>query len=82
MKVLVTGAAGFIGSHLTRRIAGEGNSVWAVTSPGESTDRLSDILTRVSVMPVDLREARAVQELVSTVRPDCAVHLAWYVTTS
>jgi len=81
MRVLVTGAAGFIGSHLTRRIAGEGNSVWAVTSPGESTDRLSDILNRVSVMAVDLRDARAVQELVSTVRPDCAVHLAWYVTT-
>jgi len=81
MKVLVTGAAGFIGSHLTRRIAGEGHSVWAVTSPGESTHRLSDILDRVSVLPVDLRDARAVQELVSPFRPDCAVHLAWYVAT-
>ncbi len=81
MKVLVTGAAGFIGSHLTRRIASEGHSVCAAISPGESTDRLSDILDRVSVMPVDLRDARAVQELASTVRPDCAVHLAWYVAT-
>jgi len=82
MKVLVTGAAGFIGSHLTRRIAREGNSVWAVTSPGESTARLADVLDGVSVMPVDLRDARGVQDLVSAARPDCAVHLAWYVTTS
>ena len=80
MKVLVTGAAGFIGSHLTRRIACEGDSVWAVTSPGEPTDRLADILERVSIRPADLRDRRAVQDLVSTVRPDCAVHLAWYVT--
>jgi nucleoside-diphosphate-sugar epimerase len=80
MRVLVTGAAGFIGSHLTRRIACEGDSVWAVTSPGENTDRLADILDRVSVMPVELRDARAVQDLASALRPDCAVHLAWYLT--
>ena len=77
----MTGAAGFIGSHLTRRIACEGDSVWAVTSPGENTDRLSDVLDRVSVMPVDLRDARAVEDLASAVRPDCAVHLAWYLTS-
>jgi nucleoside-diphosphate-sugar epimerase len=81
MKVLVTGAAGFIGSHFTRRIMHEGDSVFAVTSPGESTERLSGILDRVSVMPVDLRDARGVQDLVSAVDPDCAVHLAWYVAT-
>jgi len=80
MRVLVTGAGGFIGSHLTRRIACEGDSVWAVTSPGESTGRLADVLDRVSVLAADLRDARAVQDVVCAVRPDCAVHLAWYLT--
>jgi nucleoside-diphosphate-sugar epimerase len=78
MRVLVTGAAGFIGSHLTRRIVQEGHTVWAAILPGESTERLADVLDRLSVVAVDLREAHAVQELVSAARPECAIHLAWY----
>jgi nucleoside-diphosphate-sugar epimerase len=78
MRVLVTGAAGFIGSHLTRRIVQEGHTVWAAILPGESTERLADVLDRLSVVAVDLREAHAVRELVSAARPECAIHLAWY----
>src|SRR5690348_16309261 len=78
MKVLVTGASGFIGSQVTRRIVHEGHDVWAMTIPGESTTRLKDILDRVTVAPVDLRESRRVRELVDGVRPDCTIHLAWY----
>jgi nucleoside-diphosphate-sugar epimerase len=78
MRVLVTGAGGFIGARVTRRIVERGHTVWAAVLPGESTERLADLLGRVSVIAVDLREAHAVQELVSTARPECAIHLAWY----
>ncbi|MGD0693675.1 MAG: NAD(P)-dependent oxidoreductase [Terriglobia bacterium] len=78
MRVLVTGAAGFIGSHVTRRVVQEGHEVWAAILPGESTDRLTDVLDRLSVVAVDLRDGQAVRELVSAARPECAIHLAWY----
>lgn len=78
MRVLVTGAAGFIGSHLTRRVVQEGHEVWAAILPGESADRLTDVLDRLSVVAADLRDAHAVRELVSAARPECAIHLAWY----
>ncbi|MBI4165285.1 MAG: NAD(P)-dependent oxidoreductase [Acidobacteria bacterium] len=78
MRVLVTGAAGFVGSHVTRQIVQEGHEVTAVILPGESTQRLADITNRLSVIPLDLREGGAVSELVGTTRPECAMHMAWY----
>jgi nucleoside-diphosphate-sugar epimerase len=82
MRVLVTGAAGFIGSHVIRHIVQEGHSVWAVVSREQSTERLADILSRVSPISLDLRDTKAVRELVSQIRPDCAIHLAWYAAPS
>jgi len=40
MQVLVTGAAGFIGSHLVDVILERGDFVRALVRPGEATDRL------------------------------------------
>jgi nucleoside-diphosphate-sugar epimerase len=78
MRVLVTGAAGFIGSHVTRRVVHEGHEVSAVILPGESTERLTDVLDRLSISALDLSEVAAVREFLSKMRPDCAIHLAWY----
>jgi UDP-glucuronate decarboxylase len=78
MRVLVTGAAGFIGSHVTRRIVEDGHAVWAAIRPSESADRLAHVRERLTVVELDLRDASAMQNLVFAARPDCAIHLAWY----
>ena len=78
MRILVTGAAGFIGSQVVRHIVREGHSVCALVRPGSSVDLLADVLDRLSVMSVDLNNGRVVQEVISTAQPECAVHLAWY----
>lgn len=78
MRVLVTGATGFIGSHVARRIVREGHTVWATVSQEQSTERLADVLSRVSLAPLDLRDPKAVHKLVALARPECAIHLAWY----
>jgi nucleoside-diphosphate-sugar epimerase len=81
MKVLVTGAGGFIGSQVVRRVLQEGHSVIAVLRPGESSERLSDCLASVSLLHCDLSDGDAVRSLAARTRPEKALHLAWYVET-
>lgn len=78
MRILVTGAAGFIGSHVARTLIQEGNTVYAVVREGTRKERLMDIIDRIHVVPVDLRDAAVVRSLISDIRPECAIHMAWY----
>jgi nucleoside-diphosphate-sugar epimerase len=43
MKVLVTGATGFVGSHLAQTLAAAGHSVRALVRPSKRTRRLADV---------------------------------------
>lgn len=81
MRVLITGAGGFIGSQVVRQVLREGHAVAAVLRPGEPSERLSDCLDSVSLFRCDLLEGGAVRRLVAETRPEKALHLAWYVKT-
>jgi UDP-glucose 4-epimerase len=74
-RVLLTGATGFIGGHVLRRLVGAGAEVHAVsrTPPPAQADARQWWAT-------DLSEAVAVDQLVAAVRPEVLVHLASSVT--
>jgi UDP-glucose 4-epimerase len=77
-RVLVTGGTGFIGSHLTRRLVAEGAEIHAITTRVSATYpwRLLDVREGISLYPVDLTDAGAVEALVAQVRPTHVFHLA------
>ena len=77
MRFLITGAAGFIGSQVTRILVREGHDVYCVIRESSSKARLRDIINDFSVLPVDLRDETALRAAVSDVRPECAIHVAW-----
>lgn len=74
MRVLITGAAGFVGRHLaTHLFADGGHEVWGLT---RARRMIKGIDPRVRLVIADLREAEPVAAAVSQVRPDAVYHLA------
>ncbi len=84
MKSIVTGGAGFIGSHLVDRLLADGGEVIVVDSFDEFYDRASkeSNLTqarrnpRFRLVELDIRDAARAMALVDETRPDAIVHLA------
>ena len=77
-KILVTGAAGFIGSHLTRRLIEDGFQVAITQRKDSSAWRIRDILDNVTVCTVDLKNTQDIQAAVGQFKPDVIFHLAAY----
>ncbi len=57
MKILVTGGAGFIGSHIVRALVEGGDRVWVIDdySTGRA-ENLDDIRSRITVVEGDIRD--------------------------
>lgn len=83
MRVLVTGGAGFIGSHLSAGLAGQGHEVVAVDalldnySVSLKRARVSELLgDRVDFRELDLGDGDEVASLFEDIEPEVVVHLA------
>lgn len=77
MTILVSGASGFVGGALVRRLAGEGNEVHLLLRSGSSRKRLEG-LAGLTIHEADLRDAERVAAVVAEVRPRIIYHSAVY----
>jgi len=77
MRVLVTGAAGFLGSHLSHALVVRGFETIGLIRPGSDTWRLADVRERLPVVEVDLNDGVAAGRVVRDAAPDVVCDLAW-----
>lgn len=76
MKVLITGIAGFAGSHLAELALAEGAEVFGTVLPGSSEDNLAGIRGKIETPACDLTTPGAAARVLREVRPDRVFHLA------
>jgi UDP-glucuronate 4-epimerase len=82
MRILVTGGAGFIGSHLVEKLLGAGHEVVVLDDFNDFYDpqikhaNIAGFAKDVTVCHVDLRENDSVRSLFRREKVDAIVHLA------
>jgi dolichol-phosphate mannosyltransferase len=75
-RALVTGAAGFVGANLVRRLMADGHEVHVVVHPDSDRWRLDAISGEIAVHIVDLEDVEEVRRTVAAARPDWVFHAA------
>ena len=77
-RVIITGATGFVGANLARRLLREGHEVHLLVRPNHAAWRIEDIRQDVRLHELQLHDAGAVTRVVSEIRPEWIFHLAAY----
>ena len=78
MRVLLTGAGGFIGAHIARALLARGTEVHAVELDRSCVPRLEALAAELTLHEADLLDPAAVARVVSAVEPEACIHAAWY----
>jgi dTDP-6-deoxy-L-talose 4-dehydrogenase (NAD+) len=78
MRVLVTGASGFVGAAVMRLLLEQGVETAALVSPGKPADLLRAFDGRFTRVEGRLADLPVLRPQLEAFKPDACIHLAWY----
>ena len=75
-KILITGAAGFIGANLTRELIKNGNEVNIIIKETSDLWRINDVISNCNVHKIDLKKVEDVRNIIKKINPELVYHCA------
>lgn len=78
MKVLVTGATGFVGSAIVRELESRGHEVAYLARGASNTWRLDELGARAQRVAGDLSQPDSYRHALESFHPEALVHAAWF----
>jgi len=76
MKIMITGGAGFIGSHLCDEFVSKNNDVIVLTRNTTSLTRISHLLDKITLERADVTKYDDIGRIIEKHRPEVIIHLA------
>ncbi len=73
---IITGATGFVGANLARRLLRDGHSVHLLVRPQYHSWRIDEISSECQIHKIDLQDADPLKDAVAKIKPDWIFHLA------
>lgn len=78
MKILVTGATGFIGAHLVRTLLQANHEIFIITRKTSNDWRISPIKEHLHICYGDITDRNLIFSLIATIKPTLIFHMATY----
>jgi len=75
-KALITGIAGFVGSHLAELLLNRGFEVYGLCRPRTKRDHIESIANKLHLEDADLLDTHSLYTTLSRIKPDYIFHLA------
>ena len=76
--ILITGAKGFIGSNLLRKLVHEGYKTNIILKSKNKSWRIKDILKKTNIIVEDLNNFKSINKIINNLKPKTIFHLATY----
>jgi UDP-glucose 4-epimerase len=77
-KIVITGATGFIGANLIRKLIKEGHEVHLIVRPSFKEWRIVDISSKIKIHMIDLKEKNSLEKALKKIKAQWYFHLAAY----
>lgn len=75
-KALITGIAGFVGSHMAELLLSQGYEVWGMSRPRSKMDHIESIKSQLHLEDADLLDSHSLYTTLNKIKPDYIFHLA------